>query len=559
MRAQITILSCMLGLVASVGLAQVQPGQRRYQLHINQGAQVVSICTLCNTPNRQFIHEMHLQEAMKLTLHEGDEIEIWIDDPNPLLFTYKFGGIESTKNPDQAAAEDFAKSLSSFVSGFDTAVAKRQAAEVSGALAVQGTPLNDTDKKKVEQALAITKSVTRASAQADVLLDADAALIQADPAELRALGMTDEQIDAARASVTTYELWRQLAAQGLPSDKIAKIVTAYKELPKDTVTAKLRDVGVPEDFFNLLAGVLGELETRHKAIPELAIDSVQTSKWDNIRKVVEKWDVDSLATRVRDTYKQLHDADAKLDILSTGPEVLVISRALRDENSVMEMLKHVEGFRKNIGLLGKPLPITVASGSDIVVIDYDTLTDRRYSVIIDTAPMPEDYRAKAVTSIADNHVAKGTFRFVDTPFHNVHLTAGPALVYSLVRKPEFFADKAGEDLVIRKKPEEKVSGAQLGMMLNITPRAWDDPFFGAGFEMGISTGGDNFAACFGGGINFKHAFSVGVGAIVEKVDRLAGTLSVGQAITTAADLKTDKHYKAGAYFHITMRLANVGK
>jgi hypothetical protein len=89
-------------------------------------------------------------------------------------------------------------------------------------------------------------------------------------------------------------------------------------------------------------------------------------------------------------------------------------------------------------------------------------------------------------------------------------------------------------------------------MLTITPNAWAQPTFGGHFQVGITPKKNEVAFYLGAGIDAQQLFSIGLGVVFQQVDALAPGISIGQTITSAEALKTDRRFRLGPYIHVTI-------
>jgi hypothetical protein len=123
--------------------------------------------------------------------------------------------------------------------------------------------------------------------------------------------------------------------------------------------------------------------------------------------------------------------------------------------------------------------------------------------------------------------------------------------YSFVRDRSFSAVKEGDGLVIREKvsPGDYV-GRKVAGVLSISPTRWAGTPFTPVFEIGASP--ENNVGLFAGiGLSPYGLFHFGGGYTLQQVTRLSGQ-TVGQTVGSADDIKTEKHFRSGAYLHISI-------
>ena len=135
----------------------------------------------------------------------------------------------------------------------------------------------------------------------------------------------------------------------------------------------------------------------------------------------------------------------------------------------------------------------------------------------------------------------------------VVLSPGVSAILLFIENPTFKAVKSGDQYVIQSVDEE-VTSYSLGAMLNITPRAWNEPTFGGSFQLGVSPTKDRIGFYAGAGVNVQQIFGFGAGVAWQQVDNLAEGLIVGQGIASPELLKTGTRFKPGFYINGTVKL-----
>lgn len=480
--------------------AEVRASTRRYELHIDPVKQRVYICDLCDTRSERIISENRIKPETVVTFDPGDEMDLIIENANPVVFTYKFGGVEAFKNSDAANLEKFF-------------------ASVKAALPLFPSP-DTASVPELIDIFASVNSVPRATAQARVNANVSKARIDvAATAEDKLLkaGFNDTFFDDLDADIR----------------RVRELIDTLPRLTNETVTpAPLKAALLPEHQEKTLA-----------------------NSWSNVKAEIASWNLESLATELKTAFKKLEEAPVAVQ--DTGAISLKIDRYSARSRAVGEGLATLVRFSGWGDALGRRVLILDEDGKP-VVLDYDTINDRRYTVKIavrtEAEGLPKDTRDK----IAGNTASQaGDFRILDQPYHPIHiLGGGPAFVYNLLKTPQYVAEKAGEELVIKKKGADRVTGQDVAAMLNVIPAGWDDPFFTWAFQLGVTPKKDNFAAYLGTGALFRKYFFIGGGLVVQQADRLAPGLEIGQVVASADELKLKKEYRTGAYIHFTV---NIGK
>ena len=149
---------------------------------------------------------------------------------------------------------------------------------------------------------------------------------------------------------------------------------------------------------------------------------------------------------------------------------------------------------------------------------------------------------------------EGTFKFTLKPHERLSLSIGAGVIYSFVRDPEFSVaeDDAGQ-LTIAKKEDDyaEFDGA---VVLNITSADWR--VFGAHpfVQLGVAPSSDNLAILAGAGLQLFDRGAISLGAIYQRVNRLAPGLSEGSVIDAPEELVTKTEFKAGLYLMLSVNL-----
>jgi hypothetical protein len=129
MKRLTAILGLSLALAATAADARVfRPKTVRLVLKHTNG--LVEAQTL----GGQTLDATSLSAAEPLEVRLAQTVELVIDDPNPVLFTYEWGGITYTENTDYQAALAFAKSLNSLLGLISPKTGGRESGRVGEAL-----------------------------------------------------------------------------------------------------------------------------------------------------------------------------------------------------------------------------------------------------------------------------------------------------------------------------------------------------------------------------------------------------------------------------------------
>jgi hypothetical protein len=568
MMSRTLILVSVVVLFAVSAQAEVTASKNRYQIHINHADDAVSICRVC-TKKQDFFAEMRLDNEMPIAFRVGDEAEIWIDDPNPLLFSYTVGTVEVFAHPSAEAARQFAQELAKVL----TTLPITPAAATSEKQIEEGEQAQSI-LRGVQGAAATTQRITAATNQLQKASEARKQ-IESELQDLRTLSQaTDltvpDTIEISREASTKHSELREAAeveanTAARQRTELETAIRLYPLLqgrievtpPVDVVEEGLKKLGFSRQYFEDLKKKVGDLNGLVNAIPKIALESVDRGNWPHVKEKVEKWQLDERIAAIDASYERIVKAYDALDFADASVEATIVRNARGTQDEYEKLADSLKEFRQLVNAIGTPTAVRFKADGKLVIMDYDALVNRDYPLNVDRVELPKAFRADVDDAVKKRGWRSGKFIFKNSPLHPVRLTAGPALVYSLLKRKEYFADKRSDTdptLVIKQKPKERLTGEMIGVMLNIIPRRWDDPFFGGSFQVGVTAGKDSFGAAAGVGIRVSDIFSVGVGALVQRQDRLAAGLAVADTLQSTTDLKLDKEYKAGAYFHVTTHI-----
>jgi hypothetical protein len=235
--------------------------------------------------------------------------------------------------------------------------------------------------------------------------------------------------------------------------------------------------------------------------------------------------------------------DAELDKPGMRPTLIELAeRAHALRSDITTHLTTLRAFAADVASLNESKPLrTVPHSVRRETTKVEIKASNKYDKFLDA-----DTRKKRDARLR-------SFAIVLEPYQPAHLSVAPAFVLGFLKNPEFTAVQDGTTFRIQKK-EEDLTRYTLGVMLNITPDAWQEPTFGGHFQVGVSPVKDAIGFFFGAGIRAQTVFSFGGGLMIQQVRRLADGLTLDSRLTSASELKTDHEFKPGLYLHITVSI-----
>lgn len=185
-------------------------------------------------------------------------------------------------------------------------------------------------------------------------------------------------------------------------------------------------------------------------------------------------------------------------------------------------------------------------------LNYDSANDRPVELLV--APNDKFADVFPRDAKAYQQARAGTFKMAVKPLERLSLSLGAGVLYSFVRDPQFsVAENAAGQLTVAKK-EDDYAEFEGAIVLNITGADWKlfgvHPFV----QVGLAPSSDNLAILAGAGLQMFDRGALSLGAIYQRVDRLAPGLSEGAVIDSPERLSTDREFKTGLYLMLSLNL-----
>ena len=503
MRSTIVVLSILLAVPAA---RAADTDQRENRLVVRHYDNAVDL----RSGTGQVVDSKTLQTNLRYDLRRTDTILVSVEQTNPLLFTYEWNTKDPTNTSNYTAATQFATAVKTLV-------------ELLGGL------------------LPETKQSAIADQNYCAKLEANAQAAQLAPDDLR----------FCRAGVT----------------------------PK---------------VIGTLIEHTNEIHTRAAEIPRLIKSSAVS--WDEAlavkKRAAQEWaDTDERITAINTHFKAIYAANRQRAGIDDHPVQLATLRpivlaqrdptgtgtrpprpnqprnpappvsSLTDEQrrsqplaaEVRRLLDDKAPLDADIAALRHFLPLAKAIGDPVPFkppIAYNAKQDQPAVLTITRVPLE-------APTVDTKKFATGDFAITFRPGGPVLYEYGLAGIYSFLEVPQFSA-KAGEDeklRIVRTDNGDAVSGTTAAPTLTITPRAWDDPQFSAGFQLGISPLKDKIGLFLGSRIKIYDLFTFGAGITYQQTKRLARGVSIGDVVEAADEIKTTNVFKPAAYVSIGVELS----
>ncbi len=462
-------------------------------------------------------------------LRKVDSIVASIEETNPLLFTYSWKDETPTDTNDFTAAKQFAaaiKALSDLLGGFlpeakqniqDLSVFKDYCASArTSGIAPNDTRLCDAGldpalladlEGKVASLHALAAKIpdlmkTSAVSWSDALKVRDE--VAADYSDV------DNVVKSVRASYKKLHDVNRKLLNSASSRERAPIEVATLTIDRDT----LLEIGYSsEEALVQSAGSHGTgAPIKHKPQPPQPPPTPAATLEENQRRVLTS---EPLSHDVQSLFNDEKDVDIDLAALEA-----FVPRARKIGEPVV--LKTVKYTATQV----QPAVLTIAK----VPLDGNPIDVGKYKT--------------------------GDFKLAFNPGGPVHYEYGVGAMYSFLEVPTFDAKKGTDDKlhIARTDSGNAVSGTTGALLLTITPRNWDDPQFGMGFQLGLSPVKDKIGIFLGPRIRVYDLFTFSAGITYQQTKRLSGGQVLNDIVESADKIKMTNVFKPAAYISIGLDL-----
>ncbi len=196
-------------------------------------------------------------------------------------------------------------------------------------------------------------------------------------------------------------------------------------------------------------------------------------------------------------------------------------------------------------VLFKKLVASVGSRKELVRVAYDAKHIQPVKITVTPNEAFSTYFTDETQKAQAKGLFEGTMEFEPKEFF--HLKVSPAAVYSFVDVSKHSAVKNGEGKLVIKVTETDYAALNVAAMMNIYP----DKYYGTGIvpftQIGLTPNPDEWAFFLGGGLEFYEDMTIAAGVVYQQVEELVDGLSVGMEVADQASIKTKDEFKAGLY------------
>ncbi len=437
-----------------------------------------------------------LEASNTYLLVSGESVVVYVQDRNPLIYTYKW-----TKK-DGVDTTDF-KNASAFVAVLET---------FAGALGA--VPQTDPVEEVQNQADRMDR----------LAMNADTAGERAAATDRRAAAdRLGSVADNARARVGLTEgFWSESKSN---IDELKKYLESYPKIALASITDS------------------DQAFATHKTRADEILKAVEAAR-TNLKTATDYRNL--LASGEFAKMLKAANADTQTmlnDIIGTVQTLAVVTQM----GEITKAIDAAEDLANRVKVVNTPLRLGelsfVATKTDPADLEI------KYTEAFDAL---SGAQRKPVIEASD--AKPGTYEFVASPYSPVTLGLGPTMVYSFTERPTYEAQATtdGKFRIVRTDEGDDISGFDLGAMLTLTPTSWRNEIFEPHVQVGIAPGDDNTGIFAGVGFTFYRNVSLGGGISFERIEQLVPALHEGDLLTTADELKTSKQFDTGFYLNLSM-------
>jgi hypothetical protein len=509
----------------------------------------------------ELVSRDQLRTGLAYRIRPSEMIDVIIDDPNPLLYTYewKLGALKNSDNYD--AAQKFANAINpalGILKGL-TGIPRDPGSE-SGRVA--GKPGCEELSNEASQAICgagidndfvsayaahyeslhdFTKKIPgwiKNSAGSKANGDKVKKAVSEHPAVVNAKDIDEsiKKIKSARNAAITAIRKRSSASWSAP-----RPILVASLVPVTALALELEPQSNP--------GTGGALPPPGTVIPKNDDKKPTTSpKKPQPKKSKLAQDNERLLKQVKELEEKIAAENKKKeqDAIDRDARLAAERRLVNDFDVLSDTVRDAEDALKAVNAF-VPLVEKINVPLSLGTLPYNAKQVQPATLTIKPVP--------ANASAVDTDVKTGEFAFSFQAFNpvNYYVDAGP--VYSFIERPEFKTEEvAGKHRIVRSDDGDAVNGATVGAMLTLVPRAWNDPTFGGGFQIGISPESDKLGFYLGAVVRMFDLVSLGGGLVYQQTQKLAPGQSIGQDLDAAGDLDTNTVFKAGPYVSISIKI-----
>lgn len=502
----------------------------------------------------------------KFTVRTREATEIWLFDPNPLLFTYEAKTVLSD-TADYKAALDFAKQLQVLLGRFPGAsggsgdvtdsvveglrlVAFREAIltlqsrfeDLPALIAESVDPARVPHMKQVAAGIPLIATTVEAGyARAfaiwtkclanQMLTDQDGNPVSCDaPFDIRAI--VRQRRERAALQDATMRLEQAQSESGTAKIAADAANTALTDAQKAVDAATAAQPPDPNRIRELTTTL-----TNARAATNVALARARAAEEQRLERAKT---VGTLTAAV--TAQETPVANAYADAARGQTIRAFIRDVLSAEMHIRTSITTLRSFAKD---------------ADAVMVPRK-LETRPYSLqtqLVTVSVKPETKYQEFLTAETKKKQAAGIreIQLQLDAYRTAYLRPGVGFVLGFVRNPTFSTAKDGDDFKIV-RADSSLTRYTVAAMLDIVPVRWSEPTFGGFFQLGISPKSDETGFFFGGGIAAQSMLTFGGGLMLQQTRQLSNGLTLTSKLAKPEDLKTETVFKPGLYLHATVTL-----
>ncbi|MDQ3280251.1 MAG: hypothetical protein M3Q69_02430 [Acidobacteriota bacterium] len=502
----------MVLLVAGVA-SGADTDQKEHQLAVRHYAGVIEL----RNGAGDVIDAKRLQSDLRYDLRRTDSVRVGIEEANPLLFTYAWKDEQATDVSDFTAAKAFADAVKTLADLFGGLIPETKQSAITDVD-------NYCDTIAANRLAPADLRLCRAGVTPEVVAELTSRL---DEIHKRAA----EIPQLVKRSAVSWEDAKEVRARAVGDwanhEDLVKAVRAYYATLRKANRKRADRTGGAEPVQIASAG---EVNVNPYGMTILLAQAKNPKGTGGSVPAPKKKD-----TIVTDTAAGPALSSEEAAFFRSEPLADEFQSLLNDETSAERDIAALDEFVKRARKIGEPVPLKT--------VNYNSKQQQPAVLTIKKIPME---------GVDTTKYMEGEFKLLFLPGGPVTYDYGASAAYSFLEVPQFSV-KIGDDTklhIVRIDNGDEVSGATGVAMLTITPRPWNDPQFGAGFQLGISPVKDKIGVFLGARIRVFDLFTFGAGLAYQQTKRLADGVSLNDVVEAADKIKTTNVFKAAPYVSI---------
>jgi hypothetical protein len=235
----------------------------------------------------------------------------------------------------------------------------------------------------------------------------------------------------------------------------------------------------------------------------------------------------------------------------------LISKGVANAQMYVDVTMAMQSERKTIVAQiadVRELSSAILATSPVALASVEYAQDKDQELVIDVTENSRFASLLGTKAKAYQAERIGSYSILFSPYELIHMRPSLGVIYSFVKAPKFTTARnaAGELQIVADTDEFAEYGGLVSMDFT------SDRYFRKGIQpflqVGVSPSSDNLGVAVGIGIRAYKSFTLSLGAVYQRVDKLESGLAIGDILESEDELKTSKEFKVGFYLGLGVKL-----